>query len=112
VISLVDIPQSPPVAVSRSPMPWVLVQSLPVLVVEEESGDERYGHKWPISHKNREYLISEHRIEIKRSKEGSVQYTGIDKTVKSFSYLRLPGYATMYDSVASQAFGVTLASVI
>jgi hypothetical protein len=60
MISLVDVPQPPPVAVARSPVPGIFVQSFPVLISEQERKRNRHCHDWPIPHKKREDLISEH----------------------------------------------------
>jgi hypothetical protein len=60
MISLVDVPQSPPVAVTRRPVTGVFVQSFPVLVAKQKRKRNRYCHNWPIPYKKREDLVSEH----------------------------------------------------
>jgi hypothetical protein len=39
VIPLIDVPQPPPVAVTRRPMAWVSVQSFPIFVIEQKRDD-------------------------------------------------------------------------
>jgi hypothetical protein len=45
-------------------MTWVLVKSFPVLVVEQECESDRYGHEWPVPHKEWKDLISEHGVQL------------------------------------------------
>jgi hypothetical protein len=60
MIPLIDVPQPPPITVSGCPMARILVQAFPVFVVQQVRSNDRYGHKWPISDKNRKDVVSEH----------------------------------------------------
>lgn len=58
VVPLTDVPEPPPIAVSCHPMSGKLVQSLPVLVIQQISNDDREGDERPIPYEKRKDIIS------------------------------------------------------
>jgi hypothetical protein len=58
MVPLADVPEPPPIAVPRHPMSGILVQSLPVLIIQQVSNDDREGDERPIPHEEWKDIIS------------------------------------------------------
>lgn len=60
VLAPPDIPEPPPIRVTRQPVPRVLVQAVPKLVVQQPADYEGRDDKRPVLDKQRKYFVEKH----------------------------------------------------
>jgi len=55
-----DIEKAQPIRVRREPVPGILIQSIPVFIVERETDNSRKENEWPVADEQREDFVEKH----------------------------------------------------